>query len=63
MAGIKKPKKIKLPRKPKASASNEVLQNYLKKVADVKKENAKREAAYKSELKKREALKRKIAGI
>jgi len=49
----------KLPKKPKASASVATMENYLRRVADVKKfnDNIKREKT------KKEALKRKIAGI
>jgi len=44
---MKKPKKLKLPKKPSKKASLETLKNYLKKVADVHRENKKRENAYK----------------
>lgn len=49
----------KLPKKPKASASVATLENYLRRVAEVKKDND----AIKREKTKREALKRKVAGI
>lgn len=63
MAALRKPKKLKLPKKPKQTASNEVMERYLKKVAEVKKDNAKRESTYKSAVKKRETLKKKIASL
>lgn len=49
----------KLPRKPKANASIATMENYLKKVAETKKANAK----IKSDKAKRESLKKKIQGI
>jgi hypothetical protein len=52
-------KMLKLPKKPKQSASIAVLENYLKRVADVKKENAHRTALNK----KRDSLAAKVAGI
>lgn len=52
-------KKLKMPKKPKASASLETKQNWLKKAAEVKKENAKRE----SDKKKSKELSKKIAGF
>jgi len=63
MGAIRKPKKLKLPKRPKANASNAVLENYLRKVADVKKLNAKRESEYKSAIKKRDTLKKRIANL
>lgn len=63
MASIRKPKKLKLPKRPKANASNTTLENYLKKVADVKKQNKKRESDYKSAVKKRDTLKKRIASL
>lgn len=63
MAAIKKPKALKLPKKPRAGASNATLENYLKKVKEVEKLNAKRESDYKAAVKKRETLKKKIAQI
>lgn len=50
-------KMLKRPKAPKASASNAVKENYLKKLAAVKKENARRQAANR----KGEELSRKIA--
>ena len=52
-------KMLKLPKKPKASASVSVMENYLKRVSEVQKENRRREA----ENKKAENLRKKIAGI
>lgn len=61
MARIKKPKKLKLPKKPKASASIATMENYLKKVAQVKSDNAKRLRDYESAIKKKAALRERIA--
>ena len=44
---MKKPKKLKIPRKPKKSASLETLKNYLKKVKEIERENKRRESEYK----------------
>lgn len=44
---MKKPKKLKLPRKPKKSASLETLKNYTKKVKEIERENKRRENEYK----------------
>lgn len=50
-------KMLSMPKAPKANASVEVKQAYLKRLAEVKKENSRREA----ENKKSEALTKKIA--
>lgn len=50
-------KMLKRPKAPKASASNAVKENYLKKLAAIKKENARRQAANR----KSDELSRKIA--
>ncbi len=52
-------KKIKLPKAPKASASIESKERYLKKVQEVKKRNAQQEA----DKRKSEALSKKIAAV
>ena len=52
-------KMLKYPRKPKASASIESKENYLKRVKEIDKENAKRKAINK----KSEDLSKKIAGV
>ncbi len=49
----------KLPKAPKASASIQTKENYLKRVAEIKRENAKREAMNR----KSDALSKKIAGV
>ena len=53
-----KMKMLKAPKKPKRSASIATKENWLKKVAEVKKENARRVALNK----KSEELSKKIAG-
>lgn len=57
MAAIKKPR---LPKKPKASASNEVKERYLKRVNELKREYEKRLSAQKSAKRKSEVLDKKI---
>jgi hypothetical protein len=52
-------KMLKYPKKPKATASIAVKENYLRKVADIDKENRSREA----QNKKSESLTKRIAGI
>lgn len=59
---IRKPKKLKLPKKPRANASPNVLQNYLKRKAEVEKKNRANEAAYKAAVKKQAALRKKVFG-
>lgn len=49
----------KLPKKPKAGASVRVLENYMRRVKEIEKENRRREA----ENKKQETLRRKVANI
>ncbi len=49
----------KLPKKPKASASVATMENYLRKVAEVKKFNQK----VKSDKVRKESLRKKIQGI
>lgn len=63
MAAVKKLTLKKMPKKPKQSASIKTKENYLKKVAEVKKENNKRKTAYNSAKKKNETLNKKIAGV
>jgi hypothetical protein len=53
---MRKPKKIKCPKKPKANASVATMENFLKRVKDVDKRNAENEREYKKSL----ALKEKI---
>lgn len=56
------PKRVKLlkyPRKPKASASVATMENYLRRVKEIDKENNRR----KGEAKKAETLRKKISGI
>jgi hypothetical protein len=55
---MKKPKKLKYPKKPKASASLTVLENYVKRRKDVDKANADREREYKKALTLRDKIKK-----
>lgn len=55
---MRKPKKIKYPRKPKATASVATMENYLKRVKEIDKANADREREYKKALTLREKIKR-----
>lgn len=52
-------KLLKYPKKPKASASVQSMQNYLAKTKEIDKKNT----ARKAEAKKRETLKKQIAGV
>ena len=52
-------KMLKYPKKPKANASVQTLENYLNRTKEIDKENAKR----KSLNAKRDALKKRISGI
>lgn len=63
MASVKKLTLKALPKKPKASATIKAKENYLKKVADINKENNKRKTAHKSAVKKNETLQKKIAAV
>ena len=70
MATLKKPKKLKIPKKPKATASIPVMENYLKKVAEIKKMNDKRLAEFEkakkqkiADKKRKEQLRAKISGL
>jgi len=56
---MKRPKKIRLPKKPTSRASLETLKNYLKKVSEINRENKKRESEYK----KFQKLHAKIKGM
>lgn len=61
MAAIKKPTLLKMPKKPGAGASLSVMEKYVKRVEQVKKENSKRESDYKAKISKLESLKKKIS--
>lgn len=63
MAKPKKPKKLKYPKKPRAGASLQAMENYLRRRKEVDKENKRRESKYKSDVKKWESLKNKIRGL
>lgn len=60
---LRKPKAKKLPRKPKAKASIEVMKNYLAKHAAIVKENKDALAKWEKDKKERAALKQKIQGL
>lgn len=60
MARPTKPKNLKKPRKPKNHSINS-MENYLKRVNYVKAENNKKQNKYKSDLKKWDSLKNKVA--
>lgn len=59
---LRKPKTIKSPKKPKKSASPEVKQRYLDRVAHIEKENKTRVSKYETRQKKDNELNRKIFG-
>jgi len=52
-------KSLRYPKKPKASASVATMENYLRRVSEVDKENRQRQA----QNKKAEALRKRISGI
>jgi len=60
---MKKPKKLKHPKRPSAKASNAVLKRYLERCKEVDKENKRRLAAWTKANKEREALKKRIASL
>ncbi|MEY5041514.1 MAG: hypothetical protein RLZZ414_1062 [Bacteroidota bacterium] len=60
---LRKPKAKKLPKKPRAGASIEVMKNYLKKHSDVVKANKDALSKYEKDKKERAALKQKISGL
>lgn len=53
----------KFPKKPKSSASSEVLKRYLDKVAQIRKDYTRDLKAYEAEKKKREQLRRKVSEV
>ena len=63
MARLKKPKMKKFPKKPKSSASSDVLQRYLQKVEQIKKDHVRDLKAYETEKKRREQLRRKVSEV
>ena len=63
MAALKKPKMKKFPKKPKSSASSDVLQRYLQKVDEIRKEHARAVKAYNAEKKKREQLRKRVSEV
>ena len=63
MAALRKPKKLKLPKKPKRGASIATMEAYLDKVKHVHSENKKRLSDYEKNKKKRESLRNQIAGL
>lgn len=52
-------KMLKLPKKPKSTASNSVMERYIARVKEIKKENTRREQLNK----KRASLQKQISGI
>lgn len=63
MATLKKPKKNKYPKKPKANASVPSMTAYLEKVKAIDKKFADDTAAYSKEMKARTELKGKISKV
>ncbi|EMO41620.1 hypothetical protein [Leptospira noguchii] len=59
---LKKPKRLKNPKKPKRSASPEVKQRYLDRLAEIEKQNKTRLSSYETRKKKDNDLNRKIYG-
>ena len=63
MAALKKPKKKKYPRKPKANAAVSVMQNYLEKVKAIDKQYDADVSAYNKDQKARKELRAKVAKV
>jgi thiamine kinase-like enzyme len=63
MATLKKPKKKKYPKKPKANASAEQMTKYLEKVKAIDKQFTDDTSDYNKEFKKRSELKAKIGKV
>lgn len=63
MATLKKPKLLKYPKKPKASASSAQMEAYLKRIKAIDAENDSRTKSYTAEKKKRETLRKKITSL
>lgn len=63
MATLRKPKKRKYPKKPKASASADVMQNYLDKVKEIDKDYDAAVRAYEKEKKDRKNLRDKVKKV
>ena len=55
---MRKPKNKKYPKKPKASASVAVMENYLKRIKEVDKENSAKAAEYKKSLTLRDRIRK-----
>lgn len=56
----KKPKPLRLPKKPKQSGSVAAKENFLKRVSEIRKQNKKRLSDWKAEKSKDEGLKRRV---
>lgn len=63
MATLRKPKKKKYPKKPKANASADQMTKYLEKVKAIDKEFDTATTEYNKESKKRSELKAKVAKV
>ncbi|RHX91463.1 hypothetical protein DLM76_17195 [Leptospira yasudae] len=59
---LRKPKKLKYPKKPKRSASPETKKKYLERLADIDKKNKSRESEFERRKKTDAELNRKIYG-
>jgi hypothetical protein len=60
MATLRKPRKLKSPKSPKANASADTLKKHLAKVKEVEQKNKKAFADYEKEKKERISLRKKI---
>lgn len=63
MARLKKPKKLKYPKRPKAGASVQVLKNYIERHNAVSKQNKDRMKAYEKEISERKRLREQVAKL
>ncbi len=60
---MKKPKSLKFPKSPKASASVEVWERYHKRCADIKKRNEERLRPYKNKVSRVASIKTQVSKL
>lgn len=57
---LKKPKKLRMPKKPRGSATSETLKNWLKRAEETTRRNAQRFRDYEKEIRDRKKLKARV---
>ena len=60
---MKKPKKLKFPKAPRANASVEIWERYHKRCVDIKKRNEERERPYKNKASKIATIRSQVAKL